>query len=116
MNSFFSTEADFSLIRDRGILYVDHVVVDYDTVSGELHAVEILMQNQEGAIEMAAGILEEIEKECGRKDGLWSKNVRQEMLSQMENGEWYDWASEDVWISGIPEEDGRCWISIDVAE
>lgn len=38
------------------------------------------------------------------------------MLSQMENGEWYDWASEDVWISGIPEEDGRCWISIDVAE
>lgn len=115
INSFFSSYLTFPLLADRERMYKGYVSMDYDTVTGELHEVEIFMQDREDAIEMAAGILEGLEQGCGRTDGFWSKTVRREMPAELESGEWYDWTCDNVWISGNMEETG-CWISIDTAE
>ena len=115
INSFFSSYLTFPLLADRERMYKGYVNMDYDTATGELHEVEIFMQDEEDAIEMAAGILEGLEQGCGRTDGIWSSTVRREMPAQLESGEWYDWTSDNVWISGNMEETG-CWISIDMAE
>lgn len=113
INSFFSSYVIFYQVEHGELVYDSQVELDCDTATGELHSVEIRMQDKQAAIEMTVEILKYIEAECGLDPGICSDTVRREMPGRIESEEGYDWTEADINVNGECYNNSY-WIWIDV--
>lgn len=97
VRTYFSTYKQLNL--ETGDAY-EYVEVDYDTVTGELHSVYLVIEDKEKLVKILEGIIEILGEECDLPWRDWAEDVRNRLAGSIEEEGGYDYMTEDVWLWG----------------
>ncbi len=97
VRTYFSTYTALYLEGEDAYEYVE---LDCDTVTGELHGVHLVMEDEEKLVKILEGIIEILGEECDLPWEDWIVDVRGRLPVDIEKDDGYDYMTEDIWLWG----------------
>lgn len=95
--------------------YADLLTMDYDTATGQLHAIHMWIGDRETMLEVSAELLELIEELSKMPKGIWSGPVKQDMPGAIDMEDGYTLDVGSLSIQGYRHEEGY-WFSVGLWE
>ncbi|MCI8660390.1 MAG: hypothetical protein HFG54_09125 [Lachnospiraceae bacterium] len=97
VRTYFSTYVSLNLEGEDKYEYVE---LDFDTVTGALHSVDLVMEDKERVIKILEGICEILGEECNLPWRNWVENIKENLPGDIEEEDGYDYMTEDIWLWG----------------
>ncbi len=83
----------------------EYVELDYDTATGEIHGIEVMVKDKDELVSLSLELLEQLEEGSGLPEGMWSVSVRRDMPGVLDIGDGYWLMAGNVSIRGYRYDD-----------
>lgn len=83
----------------------EYVELDYDTATGEIHGIEVMVKDKDELVSLSLELLEQLEEGSGLPEGRWSVSVRRDMPEVLDIGDGYWLMAGNVSIRGYRYDD-----------